>query len=121
MSREDKKTPFRGINAANLTAVAGLTELIAAIPAGQSMFLTRVMATNMGAAVDNVQLFDEVAATPGTPAATLIPDIRVPNLSTVIVDLGDDGIPVTAGISAQATAGAANILAYDLIVIGYYL
>ena len=121
MSKAEKKVPFIGMNTANLTAVAGITELILTPPAGMSAFLTRVVVTNMGAAVDNLQLFDEIAATPGTPAATLMPDIRVPNLSTVVVDLGDEGIPVTTAISVQATAGAANILAYDVAVIGYYL
>ena len=122
MSKEDKKVPFREINAVDLTVTGGATEVILTIPAGKTAFLTRVMVTNMGAAVDNLQLFDAAAtATPGLATTTLIPDVRVPNLSTVIVDLGDEGIPVTAGITAQATAGGANILAQDMIVIGYYL
>jgi hypothetical protein len=121
MSREDKKVPFVALNTGNLTAAAGITETILTPPAGKTAFLTTVVVTNMGAGDDNLQLFDEAAATPGTPAATLMPDIRVTNLSTVVVDLGELGIPVTTAISVQATAGAANILAYDVAVIGYYL
>lgn len=121
MGKEDKKVPFTAINAANLTGVAGITELIYTPAAGHPAFVTRVVVTNMGAAVDNLQLFDEIAATPGTPGAELVPDIRVPNLATVVVDYGDEGIPVATAISVQATAGAANILAYDMMVVGYTL
>ena len=122
-NKNDKKVPFRGINAADLTeGAAGATEVILTIPSGKTAFITRVMATNMGAAVDNLQLFDAAAtASPGLASTTLIPDVRVPHQTTVIVDIGEEGIPVYNGITAQATAGGANILAYDMIVIGYYL
>lgn len=123
MGKEDKKVPFVGTNATDLTLTAGLSVTLITPPAGKTAFLTRVMVTNMGAAAaaDNLQLFDEVATNPGTPAATLIPDIRVPYQSTVIVDLGDEGVPVTTAISVTSTTAANALLAYDVAVSGYYL
>ena len=123
MSKEDKKVPFVLTNGTALAATAAMTILMLTPPAGKKAFVTRVVATNMGgaAAADNLQLFDEVATNPGTPASTLIPDIRVPYQSTVIVDLGDEGIPVATAVSAGSTTSATAFLIYDVCLVGYYL
>lgn len=123
MGKLDKKVPFTAINGTALDVTAAMTILILTPPAGKKAFLTRVIATNMGggAAADNLQLFDEVATNPGTPAATLIPDTRVPYQSTVVVDLGDEGVPVETAISAGSSAGATAFLIYDVALVGYYL
>ena len=123
MGKLDKKVPFTAINGTALDVTAAMTILMVTPPAGKKAFLTRVIATNMGggAAADNLQLFDEVATNPGTPAETLIPDVRVPYQSTVVVDLGDEGVPVETAISAGSSAGATAFLIYDVALVGYYL
>lgn len=123
-NKEDKKVPFVVTNGTLLEIGANSTILMLTPPAGKHAFVTRVIATNMGAAAaaDNLQLFDEiVSATGGTPANTLIPDVRVPYQSTVVVDLGDEGIPVATAVCAHSTTSATAFLIYDVALVGYYL
>jgi hypothetical protein len=119
MSLADKKVPFKGLNATDLPAAGGNLVSLATIPAGKSMFMTRVVAT--GTKADNLVIADQVAGGAIDPANTLIPDIRVGASETVVVDLGDEGVPVTTEISATSTTAADALLAYDVMVEGYYL
>lgn len=123
MSKEDKKVPFTGINAAALPVAGGNLVALATIPAGKTMFLTRVVVSNLGAAAaaDELRIYDEAAGAACTANLSLLPDIRVPYQSTVIVDLGDDGIPVSTAISATANTAANSLIIYDVSVVGYYL
>ena len=123
MSKAEKKVPFAGLNAADLPVAGGNLVALAVIPAGMTMFLTGVVVTNMGAAAaaDELRLYDEAAGAAGTAGLELLPDIRVGFNATVVVDLGEEGIPVATAISATASTAANALLAYDVQVIGYYL
>lgn len=123
MSKEDKKVPFTGINGTALPVAGGNLVALATIPAGKTMFLTSVIVSNLGAgaAADELLIYDEAAGAAATANLALLPDIRVPYQSTVVVDLGPEGIPVATALSATSSTAANTLAIYDVSVVGYYL
>jgi hypothetical protein len=94
------------------------SKAIITIGTNRKFQVTEVVVTNSHATeTAYVRIFDEAAAAPPTATAQALPDLIVPPLETVRLELTDGPIFSTA-VSAELEGGTGTVSAYNCMVNG---